>query len=73
MPKERIEIKSLAVCVPIVFVPGGKIGSLGELGAEVGAWIAIEGIEIGIGGGARFGGGVTACGDGSGTFSFATS
>ena len=39
-----------------LFVPGGNIGSLGDEGVDVGACIAIEGIDIGIGGAARVGG-----------------
>jgi hypothetical protein len=31
------------------------MGSLGEDGAEEGAWIAIDGIAIGVGGGALLG------------------
>jgi hypothetical protein len=47
--------KSPDVCVDTVLVPGGRIGALGDEGAEDGAWIAIEGIEIGAGGGALLG------------------
>ena len=36
-------------------MPGGRMGSFGEAGAEVGACIAIDGIKMGTGGGARFG------------------
>jgi hypothetical protein len=43
--------KSPVVCVETVFVPGGRIGSFGEDGAEEGAWIAIDGIVMGGGGG----------------------
>jgi hypothetical protein len=46
------------VCVEILFVLCGRIGSLGDGGADVGAYIAMDGIDIGTGGGARFGGDV---------------
>lgn len=63
MPVDRTgEVRSPLVWVATVFVPGGRIGSLGDVGADVGAWMAIEGIEIGTGGGARLGGGGLAWG-----------
>jgi hypothetical protein len=56
MAIERIgATRSPVVCVDTVLVPGGRIGALGEEGADVGAWIVIDGIEIGAGGGALFG------------------
>jgi hypothetical protein len=42
--------KSPVVWVDTVLVPGGRIGSLGEDGAEDGACIAIDGIAMDAGG-----------------------
>jgi hypothetical protein len=42
--------KSPVVCVETVFVPGGRIGSFGDDGAEEGAWMVMDGMVMGGGG-----------------------
>ena len=46
----------------MVLVPGGRIGAFGDEGADVGAWMAIEGIVIGVGSGDFLGVSATASG-----------
>lgn len=50
-----VERISIVVWVAALLVPGGNMGSLGEEGVDDGAWIAMEGMVIGTGGGARVG------------------
>jgi hypothetical protein len=56
MEVERIgATRSPLVWVDTVLVPGGRIGALGDEGADVGACMAIEGTDIGAGGGGLVG------------------